>query len=234
MINCSMIKRIILPITFIVFTQILLAQSPIKQGKIFYEMNFPDLTLEQKLLMASMLPKDATAYFKGGKTRVETPMPFGKLIMIRNNTKKEFIFAFNNIEKKKKVAFIKTDEEVKTALADSTKAMIKVELTKETKMIAGYKGTKANVKAIIKSDTIESEYWFCNEIPKINMGNEQDEIFSKLNGGILEYTVNQSGMKVTMKVRQLVMEEINDNLFELGTNYKIVKNEEELANEMLK
>ena len=229
-----MIKRIILPITFIVFTQILFAQSPIKQGKIFYEMNFPDLTLEQKLMMASMLPKDATAYFKDGKTRVETPMPFGKLIMIRNNANKEFIFAFNNVEKKKKIAFIKTDEEVKSALADSTKAMIKVELTKETKMIAGYKGTKAIVKAIIKSDTIESEYWFCREIPKINMGNEQDEIFSKLNGGILEYTVNQAGMRVTMKIRQLVIDEISDNLFELGTNYKIVKNEEELADEMLK
>jgi len=229
-----MIKRIILPIAFIVFTQILLAQSPLKQGKIFYEMNFPDLTLEQKLMMAGMLPKDATAYFKEGKTRVETPMPFGKLVIIRNNANKEFIFAFNNVEKKKKVAFIKTDEEVKTALADSTKAIIKVEQTKETKMIAGYKGTKANVKIIMNRDTIESEYWFCNEIPKINMGNEQDEIFSKLNGGILEYTVKQQGMRVTMKIRQLVIEEINDNLFELGANYKIVKNEEELADEMMK
>lgn len=229
-----MLKRIILPIAFIVFTQVLLAQSPIKQGKIFYEMNFPDLTLEQKQMMASMLPKDATAYFKDGKTRVETPMPFGKLVMIRNNAKKEFIFAFNNVEKKKKVAFKKTDEEVKTALSDSTKAVIKVEQTKETKMIAGYKGTKAIVKIIMNRDTIESEYWFCNEIPKINMGNEQDEIFSKLNGGILEYTVNQAGMRVTMKIRQLVIEEINDNLFELGANYKIVKNEEELAEEMMK
>jgi hypothetical protein len=229
-----MLKRIILPIAFIVFTQVLLAQSTIKQGKIFYEMNFPDLTLEQKQMMAGMLPKDATAYFKEGKTRVETPMPFGKLVIIRNNADKEFIFAFNNVEKKKKVAFKKTDEEVKSALADSTKAMIKVELTKETKMIAGYKGTKAIVKAIIKNDTIESEYWFCSEIPKINMGNEQDEIFSKLNGGILEYTVNQAGMRVSMKIRQLVIETISDNLFELGANYKIVKNEVELAEEMLK
>jgi division protein CdvB (Snf7/Vps24/ESCRT-III family) len=41
-------------------------------------------------------------------------------------------------------------------------------------------------------------------------------------------------MRVTMKIRQLVIEEINDNLFELGANYKIVKNEEELAEEMMK
>jgi hypothetical protein len=165
---------------------------------------------------------------------VETPTPFGKLIIIRDASKKEFIFAFNNLDKKKKIAFKKTDKEVADAVKDSTKAEVKIEITKETKMIAGYKGTKANVKAIIKKDTIVSEYWFSSEIPKINMGNEQDEIFSKINGGLLEYTVVQGGMRVIMRVRQLVKEEINDNLFELSTSYKLVKDEEELAIEMMR
>jgi hypothetical protein len=66
------------------------------------------------------------------------------------------------------------------------------------------------------------------------MGNEQDEIFSKINGGLLEYTVVQGGMRVIMRVRQLVKEEINDNLFELSTSYKLVKDEEELAIEMMR
>lgn len=212
----------------------LIAQNPIKQGKIFYEMDFPDIPMEQKIAMGNNLPKDATAYFKDGKTRVETPMPFGKLVIIRNNANKEFIFAFNNIETKKKLAFKKTDAEIQLALKDSTKADVKIEITNETKMIAGYKGTKAKVKTILNKDTIESEYWFNSDIPKINMGNEQDAIFSKLNGGLLEYTVNQGGMKVTMRIRKLVNEEINDNLFELGASYKLVKDEEELAIEMMK
>jgi hypothetical protein len=229
-----MIKRIISPIAFIVFTQLLFAQSQIKQGKIFYEMDFPDIPSDQKILMGNNLPKDATAYFKNDKSRVETPTPFGKLIIIRDASKKEFIFAFNNLDKKKKIAFKKTDKEVADAVKDSTKAEVKIEITKETKIIAGYKGTKAIVKAIIKKDTIVSEYWFSSEIPKINMGNEQDEIFSKLNGGLLEYTVIQGGMRVVMRVRQLVKEEINDNLFELSTSYKLVKDEEELAIEMMR
>ena len=63
-----MLKRVILPLFFIVFTQILIAQNVIKQGKIYYEMDFPDIPAEQKKMMASMLPKDATAYFKESKT----------------------------------------------------------------------------------------------------------------------------------------------------------------------
>jgi hypothetical protein len=66
------------------------------------------------------------------------------------------------------------------------------------------------------------------------MENEQDEIFSKLDGGLLEYTVNQGEMRITMRVRQIVKEEMSDKLFELGAAYKMVKDEEELANEMMK
>lgn len=229
-----MLKRIILPLYIIVFTQIIIAQNVIKQGKIYYEMDFPDIPAEQKQMMASMLPKDATAYFKESKTRIETPTPFGKMIIIRDIQKKEFVFAFNNIEKKKKVAFKKTDEEVKNALADTNKVKINVEITKETKMITGYKGTKAIVTSILNGKSSVSEYWFNSEIPKINMGNEQDEIFSKLDGGLLEYTVNQGEMRITMRVRQIVKEEMSDKLFEIGAAYKMVKDEEELANEMMK
>lgn len=229
-----MLKRIILPLYLIVFTQILSAQTVIKQGKIFYEMDFPDIPAEQKQMMANILPKDATAYFKEGKTRVETPTPFGKIIIIRDIEKKEFLFAFSNIEKKKKVAFKKTDDEVKNALSDTNKVNIKVEITKETKMIAGYKGTKALVTATFNGKSVISEYWFSPEIPKINMGNEQDAIFSKLDGGLLEYTVNQGDTRIIMKIRQIVKEEMNDKLFEIGAAYKIVKDEEELANEMMK
>lgn len=229
-----MLKRTLIICICLLITHTILAQNPIKQGKIFYEMDFPDLPLAQKQMMGSMLPKDATTYFKGDMSRVETPAPFGKLIIIRDASKKEFIFAFNNIEKRKKIAFKKTDAEIKTALYDSTKAKIAIEVTNETKMIAGFKGTKAIVKNTVNDKTLIGEYWFCNEIPKINMGNEQDEIFNKLNGGLLEYTINQGEMRVTMRIRQLVQEEISDKLFELGATYKIVKDEEELANEMLK
>jgi len=229
-----MIKRIILPLYLLIFTQLLIAQNTIKQGKIYYEMDFPDIPSDQKQAMASMLPKDATAYFKDGKTRVETPTPFGKMIIIRDIQKKEFVFAFNNIEKRRKVAFKKTDEEVKLALSDTNKVKIKVEITKDTKIIAGYKGTKAIVTATVNGKLVVSEYWYSNEIPKINMGNDQDEIFSKIDGGLLEYTVNQGDMHIVMRIRQVVVEEISNKLFEIGEAYKIVKDEEELANEMMK
>jgi GLPGLI family protein len=229
-----MIKRIILPLYLLIFTQLLIAQNTIKQGKIYYEMDFPDIPANQKQAMASILPKDATAYFKDGKTRVETPTPFGKMIIIRDIQKKEFVFAFNNIEKRRKVAFKKTDEEVKLALSDTNKVKIKVEITKDTKLIAGYKGTKAIVTATVNGKLVVSEYWYSNEIPKINMGNDQDEIFSKIDGGLLEYTVNQGDMHIVMRIRQVVVEEISNKLFEIGEAYKIVKDEEELANEMMK
>ena len=60
-INCTILKRVIIPLFFAVFTQIPIAQNVIKQGKIYYEMDFPDIPADQKKLMASMLPKDATA-----------------------------------------------------------------------------------------------------------------------------------------------------------------------------
>jgi hypothetical protein len=50
----------------------------------------------------------------------------------------------------------------------------------------------------------------------------------------LEYTTIQGGIKTIMRIRQIVQEEVNDKLFELGPSYKMVNNEEELATEMLK
>lgn len=229
-----MMKRVFIALIYLFAAQVISAQNTIKQGKIFYEMDFPDIPPDQKTAMAEMLPKDATAYFKDGKTRVETPMPFGKLIIIRDPNKKHFLFAFNNADRKKKVAFIKTDEEIKKLLNDSNKFHVDIEITKETKKIAGYTATKAILKMKVNGQDIVTECWFSKEIPKINMGGEQDDVYSKLDGGLLEYITIQGGIKTIMRIRQIVQEEVNDKLFELGPSYKMVNNEEELATEMLK
>jgi GLPGLI family protein len=230
-----MIKQVFKIALFIFFlVNNALAQNGLRQGKIFYEMDFPEIPPAQKAEIADLLPKDATAYFKNGNTRVEMPMPFGKLIIIRDSSKKQFVFAFNNVEKKKKVAFIKTDEEIKKMNKDSNAIKTTVTITKETKKIAGYTATKAIISFEVKGKTVTTECWFSKEIPKVNMGGEQDFLFNQLEGGLLEYTTMQGDMKTIMRIRQIVFEETNDKLFELGPSYKLVKNEEELTEEMIK
>jgi hypothetical protein len=58
------------------------AQSNIKEGKIKYEMSYPDSGELASIL--AMMAGEMIIYFKNGNTRTEMDMKMGKMVLIRD------------------------------------------------------------------------------------------------------------------------------------------------------
>ena len=102
-------------------------------------------------------------------------------------------------------------------LSESTK----VSITGDKKMIAGYMCTKAlveipnpeNAKELIKMDM-----WFTKDLT-INK-NYMNGPMEKIDGSVLEFSLNQSGMKINFSAKEVLKQPVSDDLFLIPTGYK--------------
>jgi hypothetical protein len=114
-----------------------------------------------------------------------------------------------------------TDEQVKDARKKSEASGLKVEVTNETKEIAGYECKKA----ILKDETsnISFEVYFTD---KINSYAQMSSEWKDLKGCPMEFTVEQGGMKFQMVAKSVSAEPVAVDMFKIPSDYKIVTQEE--------
>jgi GLPGLI family protein len=206
-------KRIFLLAAIILFSINLFAQS--FEGKIVFEMSFPDFKDPQ---MAAMLPKEAVAYFKNSQSRMEMNMMMGmKNATISDGLKKTSITLMDLMGQKYAVENTASNEAEQKKLSESTK----VSITSDKKMIAGYMCTKAlveipnpeNAKELIKMDM-----WFTKDL-SINK-NYMNGPIEKIDGSVLEFSLNQSGMKINLSAKEILKQPVSDDLFLIPSGYK--------------
>ena len=204
------------------------AQNKLIEGKVFYDITYPELSGDAKRFEA-MLPKDATVYFKNGKSRVEMPNAAGKITTIADSSMSDVIILLNL--NGKKFAMKKTAEDIKKAQTDlqGGGAAPKVNITKtdETKLIAGYTCKKAIIDLLYGEKTISNYCWYTDMLPKIMNGTDTN--YEAIEGFMMEYTITQDGIKKTLKVRQVFDEKVGDVLFQISPCYRFVKSDEELV-----
>jgi GLPGLI family protein len=206
-------KRIFLLACIIFFSINLFAQS--FEGKIVFEMSFPDFKDPQ---MASMLPKEAVAYFKNSQSRMEMNMMMGmKNATISDGLKKTSITLMDLMGQKYAVENSASNEAEQKKLSESTK----VSITSDKKMIAGYMCTKAlveipnpeNAKELIKMDM-----WFTKDL-SINK-NYMNGPIEKIDGSVLAFSLNQSGMMINLSAKEVLKQPVSDDLFLIPSGYK--------------
>ena len=206
-------KRIFLFACIISLSINLFAQS--FEGKIVFEMSFPDFKDPQ---MAALLPKEAVAYFKNNQSRMEMNMMMGmKNATISDGLKKTSITLMDLMGQKYAVENNASNDAEQKKAMESTK----VSITAEKKMIAGYMCTKALVeipnpekaKELIKMDV-----WFTKDL-SINK-NYMNGPIEKIDGSVLEFSLNQSGMNINFSAKEVLKQPVSDDLFLIPTGYK--------------
>ena len=206
-------KRIFLFACIISLSINLFAQS--FEGKIVFEMSFPDFKDPQ---MAALLPKEAVAYFKNNQSRMEMNMMMGmKNATISDGLKKTSITLMDLMGQKYAVENNASNDAEQKKAMESTK----VSITADKKMIAGYLCTKALIeipnpekaKELIKMDV-----WFTKDL-SINK-NYMNGPIEKVDGSVLEFSLNQSGMKINLSAKEILKQPVSDDLFLIPSVYK--------------
>lgn len=160
----------------------------------------------------SMMPKEMVITYKGDMVRTEMVTPMTTSITIIDTKKNKgttLMEMFGN-----KIAMDLTDQ-LKSG-QDIKASNVDIEITKETKMIAGYKCTKAITR--VKDSAEPIVVYFTEELPMVK--NQLTSSFSGINGCLLEFSTNQGGMALKMTAKTVSFGDISDNKFIVPEGYQ--------------
>lgn len=195
-----------------------LAQKVISEGKLIYEISYPDMELDAN--MAAMLPTESIVYFNEEFSRTETAMGMGMSSASIVNSKTGSVTTLMDMMGTKS-AIIMTDEQAKDAFKKREASPFKVEITNETKEIAGYTCKKAILKDA--STQTSFEVYFTD---KVNSYAQMMTEWKDLKGCPMQFTIEQGGMKFQMVAKSVSAETVTADRFKIPSDYKVVTQEE--------
>ena len=191
------------------------------EGKIVYSIDFigANMPPQAKSMMAG---SKTTVYIKGAKARTEMSMGPQTTTSFYDSKTNISVTLMEVMGSKYK---IKTDASKK----DEKKPEVKVNVTSETKVIAGYTCKKANVTVTDQKGTAQATtIWFTEEISNhMNTTNENGAQFKDIKGMPLEYEIKtQNGMSMKMTATSVSKETVADSKFTIPDGYKETTPEE--------
>jgi GLPGLI family protein len=206
------LRPILTLLLFITANSVLFAQKSIEEGKIVYEISFPDNDFDQQTL--AMLPTESTMYFKGGVSRTELNMAMGMdNASIYDGKTGKVTTLTNMMGNKTYMTMDESQEKTKTEKPEIIN-------TDETKTIAGYICKKSIVKM---KDGSTMEYYHTDKIASGMSGVPSGK---ELGGFPLEFAINQMGFKMKFTARTVAAEKVSDDLFKVPGDYKFVTPED--------
>lgn len=169
--------------------------------------------------VASMVPSEVKAFYKGDINRMEMDNSMGTNIIITNSKDKTGVVLLDMMGKK---LALKMDDDLKKKNDEKNADKFEVKITEETKEIAGYKCKKAVVTDKESKETFD--IYFTNELPPT--GGLSNETFKGIDGMLLEFQSSMNGMKNKMTVKKIKKDKIDDAMFTIPAEYKVVKKED--------
>lgn len=186
-------------------------ENSLSEGIIEYNAEVVD----QSHPMAGLAPGSATVKFKGNKLQVEmSTMGIFNTIFISDPTKRTLtqMVKFMDI----KNACIQTEGDM---VQENKDYELKLEETKETKKIAGYKCKK--VKASFLSDPSNSfDVYYTDELGLDSINNIGP--YKQIKGMLMQYRLKKLGLEMCFTATCVKKDEIKDEVFEVPAFYKIV------------
>ncbi|MBM3403844.1 MAG: hypothetical protein FJY10_03010 [Bacteroidetes bacterium] len=189
------------------------------EGVITYKISYPglDLPAEQQ----GMLPKLLIVKIKGTKSRSEINTPMGDQIEITDYVAKTKVGLIDVMGQKYAV---KTNKEaIEKEMKEQGTAT--VQLTNETKEIAGYVCKKALIN--INEDGVESTMtvYYTSEIGN-KEANFDNAYFKDIDGALLEFQMKSPQFAMEFTATTVEKKTISSNEFVIPEGYKITTEEE--------
>jgi len=184
------------------------------EGVITYNISFPNTSIPEEQM--AMFPKTMTLTVKGSNTRNETVSARGNRVIISNFDKK-FTVSLTDINGKK-LAIMKTLDDINKD--NDKRAKPTIQLTSETKVIAGYKCKKAVVTIERNGDKSSLEIWYTNELggKELNFGNPD---YKEIDGMLMEYSIDRRSFTMKYSVSKIEKKSVAASLFEIPSGYTV-------------
>lgn len=165
----------------------------------------------------AQMPTEMKVMYSGTKSRKEASSPMGSQVSIADSETKESIALLDIAGNKLAIKTPKEDFEAGMAEFPETK----VNVTSETKTIAGYACKK--VEITIEESVITA--WFTEDIA-VDNPNWFDPMFKDVNGVVLEYEMMQGEIKFKYSATEVKKGKLKDFLFTIPPGYQEMTMEE--------
>ena len=193
-------------------------RNKITEGEIIYSIQYPHL---ENKMMLGLMPSEMTMHFKENKVRSDFSASMGMFSMsLIPDLEKKTLGQYIKVLSDKKCIVFK-QAEIKKLVLEQPK--LKIELTNETKVIAGYKCKKASVSydALNKPGF---DIYFTNEISIKNPN--WYSIYKDIEGVIMEYEITQYNIEMKFTATAVNKIEIDSKSLEPPKDYREVSKEE--------
>ncbi len=185
----------------------------LSEGKVVYDVTFDGADIPP--MMKAMLPSEVVTYFSGDKTCtiISMGMNMMETKLISDASKFNYITLVSAMGRK--IAMVLNREQVKENYSD--RVDLKIRYTGAEKEIAGIVCKEAMV-----TDSINNSYpvYYTDELA-IKEPNWSSP-FREIEGLLMEYSINISGMTMNLKAKKIVNEQHDPSLFEIPEGYDII------------
>jgi hypothetical protein len=189
------------------------------EGTITYKISITDSKFTESQL--AMFPKTMTISVKGNKSKSEMSSGMGNQTEITDYADKTKVQLLDMMGQK--FAIKETTEEIQKEIEKEPKA--KVEITSETKTIAGYSCKKAIVTTEQDGEKTVYEVWFSEEFGMKDM-NFADPVYKDINGALMEFSTKTPQFSMKFSVTAIEKKSISAKEFEIPAEYKVITKEE--------
>ena len=205
---------IVILISAIVFNLNAVAGGDEFSGVIVYNITYPEGDMDPQ--MAAMMPKTMKMKVKGAKSRTEISMGMGNTIAIFDGETKTGVTLMDIMGQK--FAMKISSDEIEKELEDQPD--IDINVTSETKEIAGYSCKKAIVKVKDGKDETEMVVYFTEELGTGGINYNNNPVFKDIDGVMLEYSIDEKDINMTFTAISVDKKKISDSEFEIPEGYK--------------
>ncbi len=216
-------RKVLFVCSFLVFAIISGNTSAVSgkpfEGVITYKITYPDSKFSESQL--AMFPKVLTVSIKDSKSRTDLQMSGMNTVEITDYTDKTSVSLINMMGQKYAIKETTAEIESKMALEGTTS----VELSEETKVIAGYTCKKAVVT--VNDDGVKSTYeaWYSSELGS-KLANFSNPLYKDIDGGLLEFLMKNQEVSMKFTATAVEKKSLSSKDFEIPSDYTLTTQDE--------
>jgi len=203
----------------IIFPVLVIAGDKNFEGIITYKISYPDSKFTESQM--AMFPKQMSVMIKGSKSKTEMITGMGNQTEINDYTEKSKISLLDMMGQK--YAIKETAADIQKEMEKEPPA--KVEVTNETKTIAGYLSKKAIVTTNQDGEKTVYEVWFTEELGSKDV-NFADPVYKDINGVLMEFLMKTPQITMKFTVSSVEKKNVAAKEFEIPSDYKLTTKEE--------
>lgn len=215
------IKQLLVILLIFLSLTPLYAQKKPFTGKITYKITFESEDLPAAI--RSMLPTSMAMYIGHSKVKTEIITSMGKQVSITDLRDQSQITLVEVMGQK----YALVDKG--NATGQENKPRTEVNLTGETRLIAGYPSKKAVVKKLIDGADPQTigEVWFTDALQFPENLNRNNPVYYDIKGLLTEYTLDAgSGLRMNFSAIEILPMKIKLSAFDVPEGYQLITQEE--------